>query len=391
MSCSPLHHALHVATGCLILTLPAAPAWGAAQQWEGTITFEGRGFTAPGSLSSAEPTLTVQVRNEALFGWSSSSVGVWLRVDPLNRDRIRIDARDISWYGAAGDLDLAVGFRRVFWGVLESAHLVDVVNQRDPDMRWPGHQTLSQPMVGATWSSGRSALEIYLLPWTRPRPFAGRRGRLWSNHPVDGSIYRYSESSLLRHLSWAARWSISAAAWDVGITYFGGTSRDPRFEPSGPAHAPHSLIPTYDRVHQFGGDVQYTGSSWLWKFEVITTDPASQRYLALGSGMEYAPVDYLSLFLEVLWDSRGTLATTSLEHDAFAGVRLLFQDGSVVGGTSIDLESGNVIGSVQATRRFGGNLAAAIEIRWFAGRELREPRHALLEETSISLFLQRYF
>jgi hypothetical protein len=180
-------------------------------------------------------------------------------------------------------------------------------------------------------------------------------------------------------------------AWDIGITYFGGIAREPWFEPSGPVHTPYLLIPTYDRVHQFGGDLQYTGSTWLWKLELVTSDPAPGRYVALGSGMEYTPVDYLSVFLEVLFDSRGRNATTSLEHDTFVGARLLFQDGSVTGGTSIDLNTGNVIASVEILRRLGNNVAAAFEFRWFAGRALREPPHALREETSVSLFLRRYF
>ncbi len=378
--------------GCLFLLAPTFDAYGATPQWEGEITFEGRAFvSSPASLTSTEPTLTAGFGNRTLFGRTDFRFGAWIRVDPLNPDRIRLDAKDIAWLGSAGEVDIAVGLRTVFWGVLESSHLVDVVNQQDPDIRWPRRRMLSQLMIASSWTSSWGTIDVYLLPWARPRPFAGRRGRLWSHHPVDGSVMRNADSSLLRYLSGAARWSLATTQWDIGITYFGGTAREPWFEPSGPAHTPYLLIPTYDRVHQFGGDVQYTGSSWLLKLELVTRDPAPGRYVALGSGVEYAPVDYLSVFLEVLFDSRGRNATTSLEHDTFVGARLLFQDGSVQGGTSIDFNTGNVIASMEIQRRFGNNVAAAFEFRWFAGRALREPPHALREETSVSLFLRRYF
>ena len=52
-----------------------------------------------------------------------------------------------------GEWELRVGIDQVFWGVTESQHLVDVVNQIDLVEHPNGVSKLGQPMVNITWSS----------------------------------------------------------------------------------------------------------------------------------------------------------------------------------------------------------------------------------------------
>ena len=74
----------------------------------------------------------------------------------------------------------------VFWGVAESQHLVDIINQIDFLEHPNGEVKLGQPMVHVTWTSDWGTLEFFGLPYHRPAhlPGPGRspalRGDSWT-------------------------------------------------------------------------------------------------------------------------------------------------------------------------------------------------------------------
>ena len=76
-----------------------------------------------------------------------------------------------------GEWELRVGVDQVFWGVTESQHLVDIVNQVDFVEHPAGEAKLGQPKVHFTWSSDWGVMEILGLPYHRARTFPGRAGR----------------------------------------------------------------------------------------------------------------------------------------------------------------------------------------------------------------------
>lgn len=369
-----------------ILMATFAPVTATAQ-WAAQVSAEGTVFVA--GSAQAEPTVGLRLQRFFPFQRGGFGVGLSARLDPANAGRNRFDIDELAWFDRLGDVDVVVGFREVFWGVLESRQLVDVINQRDPERRWPGAEKLGQPMVGIRWSRTWGDVQFFLLPWARPRPFDGMRGRLWSNAAVAESSRRYTGA--VAHVAWATRWSLRAGAWDVGASYFAGTARDPRFELADPEAGAPTVRPIYDRVQQLAIDAQYTGSSWLWKVEAASADPAPGRYVTLGSGIEYQPAAHLSLFAEFLYDGRGDEATTSLEHDVFVGGRLLYQDGRITAGAYVDAVSGNVIGSLELSRRYGDDTEFVLGLRGFFGREEDEPGYALREDGAISLLVRRYF
>ncbi len=358
---------------------------------QGELTLAKRFFsTAAESLRRIDPSLKVEFGKQFESGWLDLSAGVTVHLDPADRRRDRFDATASA--SSRGAMHVVAGLRKVSWGVLESADLVDVINQRDSDARWPSRATLGQPMIGGSWLSTWGTLELYLLPWARPRPFSGRRGLLWSEYEVLDSAHRYRDSALLsRHAALATRWSLSASSWQVGLSMFTGTGRDPQFTLDRAGGLDPGWIPVYDRIRQIGLDAQYTEALWLGKLEVVVRDATNGRHVAFGMGLELAPTDYLSVFGEVLYDSRGKDGTTSLEHDAFAGARLLFQDGSAVAGVFIDLVTANSTGCIMIERRLLNDLAVRLELRAFAGASAKEPPLALREQTSLSITLRRFF
>ncbi|MEP6146591.1 MAG: hypothetical protein ABJ201_04215, partial [Nisaea sp.] len=55
----------------------------------------------------------------------------YARVDQDDDSRTHVDLREANWLHFGDGYDLVVGADKVFWGVTESRHLVDIVNQSD--------------------------------------------------------------------------------------------------------------------------------------------------------------------------------------------------------------------------------------------------------------------
>ncbi len=363
-------------------------------QWRAEVSVGGQAFgnrVRARDLSAQEAALTFygSYRRSWDRGRQSLLVAPFVRWDPTGA-RTRIDLRDLSWAYLWERWELRVGVSELFWGVAESVHLVDVVNQRDPIVGGQGYVKLGQPLVAIATRRSWGSLELLLMPVFRERSFAGRAGVLWSSAPVETRLAELEPGGNWR-LDGAVRWSRTLGAWDVGVTGFRGRNREPRFSSAYDAEGRPVLVPDYDRVTQLGVDLQLTSGSWLWKLEAVTLDPKTGRYLAAVAGTEYAFADYLSVFLEYAFDSRGTEATTSFGDDVFAGARLFMQDGEVRAGVFLDRRSLNTVPSIQVKRRIGGASVLALEAGGFIGRRAREPWQAGRQHTYLSLTLVHYF
>ncbi len=172
----------------------------------------------------------------------------------------------------------------MFWGVTESRHLVDVINQTDLVEDIDQEDKLGQPMINFNLQRDFGRFELYLLPWFRERTFPGPNGRFRAPLPVDDGRPNYESSAEQSHLDFAFRYSHYIGNVDIGAYVFEGTSREPRFSiaPEG-----DRLLPVYDQMTQVGVDLQYTRDAWLWKFEAIGRDTRSDSFLAAVGGFEY--------------------------------------------------------------------------------------------------------
>ena len=72
------------------------------------------------------------------------------RFDHEDSARNLIDIQELSWIRVGEDWELRAGVRKVFWGVTESRHLVDVINQLDFTEGLDGEEKLGQPMVNVS-------------------------------------------------------------------------------------------------------------------------------------------------------------------------------------------------------------------------------------------------
>ena len=112
----------------------------------------------------------------------SLTLASFFRYDNADPRRTHADLREayLLLFGGIGDgeWELRVGVDQVFWGVTESQHLVNIVNQVDFVEHPAGEAKLGQPMVHFTWSSDWGVVEFFALPYHRARTFPGRAGRL---------------------------------------------------------------------------------------------------------------------------------------------------------------------------------------------------------------------
>ena len=278
---------------------------------------------------------------DSIEGWSFT-LAPFLRYDSADLGRTHADLREayLLLFGDFGDdeWELRLGIDRVFWGVAESRHLVDIVNQIDLVEHPYKELKLGQPMAHLTWSGNWGMAEFFGLTYHRPRTFPGRSGRLRLPLVVDNDQVSYESAAEQWRLDLAARYSHSFGPFDIGVSAFDGTSREPFMLPSTDFSGAPTLAPHYEQIRQFGLDTQMTAGSWLFKLEAIQRLDARDRlgrkvdYSASVVGGEYtfysilgSTVD-ISLLGEWNYDGRDQNATNVFQKDLFLAARFAFND-----------------------------------------------------------------
>lgn len=317
---------------------------------------------------------SIAIRPEYSIEWNKGYESVnfkgFLRVD-RDDERTHWDIRALYYQKAQNNWELSVGLKKVYWGVTESNHLVDIINQTDAVESFDGEDKLGQPMVQFSWITNKwGTFNFFYLPYHRKRTFAGREGRLRFATVIDKDDLGYESGAQEWRQDFAFRWQYYVGAFDIGVSHFYGNGREPLFifTPSGNINA------FYPVIHQTGIDVQITHEAFLWKLESIYRNADAQDFIALVAGVEYtfSNIDGngldIGLLGEYLYDERDELALTALQNDVFFGSRIAFndvQDTSILIGGIKDLEASSTIFSIEASRRFGTTWTVDLEARIF--------------------------
>jgi hypothetical protein len=387
----------------LLAALLAVPAAGAAGewQWSGDIGLGLRYFDQEPQYAGQEDGLEGSLVLNLEAAWSGERSRArfrqFLRLDSADSRRSHFDLREAYWAYEGAGWEVLVGFNKVFWGVTESRHLVDIINQtdlvEDPDQE----QKLGQPMVRALLECDWGQLEFYLMPWFRERTFPGEAGRLRPPLAVDTDAAVYESAAKEHHADFALRWSHYFGDVDVGVHAFQGTGREPRLLPAADGTR---LVPFYFQTTQAGVDLQYTRDAWLWKLEALARDGLEDRYFAAVAGFEYTffglrgGASDLGLLLEYLHDGRGeSEPVTVFDDDWFIGARWALndtQDSSLLAGVVLDSNSSEWFFSLEAQRRLGENYFAEMTVRLFNGDQTG-PLQVYDRDDYLELSLARYF
>jgi len=299
----------------------------------------------------------------------------FLRIDGQDDERTHLDLREAFWRRAGREWDVLLGVNRVFWGVTESRHLVDVVNQVDGVEDIDEEERLGQPMINLSTQRDWGNVGLFALTGFRERTFPGPGGRLRFALPVDTSRPEYASRAGKKHIDYAVRYSHVLGDWDVGAHLFYGTGREPTFavSPDGT-----ELIPVYGIIRQAGADVQYTHDAWLWKFEGIVRAGQGDTFGAVVAGFEFtyyqamrSAVD-VGVLLEYLYDGRdenpAVAPPTPFQNDLFVGTRIALndvQDSSMLAGATIDLDDQSTLFVAEAETRLSAHWRLAAKGRFF--------------------------
>ena len=379
--------AVALLAGAAILGMAAsahADDGGAEIEIFGEIEFEGTVF-------AEDPQFAPQERDDASVAGKLTFQAQWwdgdlsLRVTPFARldlvddRRTHFDLREAKLDLIEGDWSFTVGVDTLFWGKTEAVHLVDIINQTDAVEDLDDEDRLGQPMVRVGYLTEIGEFSVFYLPYFRERTFPGIEGRLRANPAVNTAAPVYDTGAEEWTPSFALRYAGVIGDVDLALSAFHGLGRDPAFFFDG-----ISLRPFYERITQFGVDVQYTSDATLWKGEGIwRLDQKNARFVdedfvALTGGLEhtlYGIFDTnadLGLIAEYAWDSRGKDALTTFQNDLILGTRLALNDEAdtaLLLTGAVDMSDGAVGLRLEADRRIAENWTLGVEGQAFLNND----------------------
>jgi hypothetical protein len=295
---------------------------------------------------------------------------------------------------------MRVGVGKVFWGVTEFLHLVDIINQTDLVEYIDGEDKLGQPMVNLSIPGKYGALDLFVLPYFRERTFPGKKGRLRSQVVVDTDEAVYESSAEEYNVDLAMRYSNTIGDWDFGIYHFHGTGRDPTLLLKTDAAGNPNLIPFYERIGQTGLDAQVVSGNWLLKLESLYRTGQGKDFFAGVGGFEYSVVNVassgidLGLIGEWAYDERGNEATTGFDNDLMAGARLAFNDAAsteVLAGVFQDLDSDGTALLLESSRRISDHWKITLDAFLLLESSRGDTFHDLRDDDNVQIEVAYYF
>ena len=304
---------------------------------------------------------------------SSFAFTPFFRLDSGDQERTHLDIRELTYLWLKEDFELRVGVRKVFWGVTEFIHLIDIVNQTDLVESVDTEDKLGQPMVNFSVSRDWGTVDIFWLPFFRERTFVGTGGRLRGASVVDETRTQYESAAEEWHSDWALRYSHTFGDIDMGLSQFVGTNRDPTLLDGTDSNGDDIKIPKYEQIKQTSLDVSYVIGEWLWKLESLyRTGQGNEDYFAWAGGFEYTSVGVFESSMDLgfvgewLYDDREDDADTAFENDIAGGLRLTVNDAAsseALLGWVQDVDTSARLLFLEASRRFGNNWLLNIEMR----------------------------
>jgi hypothetical protein len=379
-----------------------------AGELSGYVSVEGRAFFHDALYSGQErDNGSIAAEPEYYHEWedgSSFTFTPFARLDSADSERTHMDVRELNYLFRENIWFFRVGVGKVFWGATEFVHLVDIVNQTDLVEHIDGEDKLGQPMLQFGISPSWGNIEVFMMPFFRERTFPGQDGRLRDRRVVDVDDPVYESTSEDRNVDLAVRYSNTIGSADFGVYLFRGTDREPLLVPPNrinPADTDTTrLIPFYQKINQFGGDLQVATGNWLWKWEAYFRNGYAQDYFATVGGLEYTFFDIagsgndVGILSEYAHNDRNDGGLTLFQNDLFIGGRWTPNDAAgtqLLMGFAQDLEQSENLLTVEASRRFGDNWKLILEAWLFLESEPNGVLHSLRDDDFARLELAYYF
>lgn len=342
--------------------------------FSGEVGLEYRYYTSNGAYNNtAQHHSSVIFKPEYTKSWDNDrrvfTVLPFFRLDQQDFERSHADFRELSLVSSWSALELRLGISKVFWGVTESQHLVDVINQTDWVENPDGEQKLGQPMINPTLVTDNGTLDLFILPYFRERTFSGESGRYRGPLVVDTDRSEFLNSDKKKHIDIALRWMSHWQKLEWALSYFKGTDRDPQFRIDDTRSV---LIPVYGQSEQAGLEMQYVYKDLLVKAELLRKDSFEfGLYTSATSGFEYTLINVfngmdIGLLYEWLYDSRHKITPSGMYDASFFATRIAFNNAKsteLLAGIIIDDSTKNVsVARVEGSHRLGASYSLDVEI-----------------------------
>ncbi len=385
-------------------------------EWSGDISFQNRYFLHDPLAQNPEQHnnyLSISSEIEYYNNFDSDDKSVtftpFVRFDQYDKERSHGDIRELFYEQVYDGWELRLGISKVYWGVTESQHLVDVINQTDNVENTDGEDKLGQPMIKASFEKDWGVVDLFILAYFRERTFQDIEGRPRAFPVVDSNQANYESSDEEQHIDYALRWFQYFGDLELGLGYFNGTSREALFTP-GNRNGQTVLTPYYPQMQQASLDAQLTTEEWLWKLEAIVRDWQNidintaqlidESFFALTGGFEYTFVGVyesdadLGLVMEYLYDDRGIEATAIFQNDIMLGLRLAMNDADsseALLGVIYDLDNQERLISLEASKRFAENWTGTLEVRGFNKIDRLSRLKGIEDDDFIQIDIAYYF
>jgi hypothetical protein len=367
---------------------------------------------------------SVSFESEVYTQWDDDNQSLtfkpFYRFDEMDDERTHGDIRELIWHKLADQYELKAGIGKVYWGVTESNHLVDIVNQTDGVESIDGEEKLGQPMVQLMLERDWGNLDLFVLPYHRERTLAGSDGRLSAGFDYADAVYESDDEE--NNIDIAARYYSYIDEFEYAVSLFHGNSREPVV---GFDVISNQALPYYPIISQLGIELQYLNEGWAWKFEGIHRDGVSENtilgplgslvgvasagpsltvaddksYFATTAGFEYTQVGIwesridLGWVVEHMYDSRQEKSSqAAFEHDVLLATRWAANnsaDSTLLVGAVVDYEYQDFSLSIEGTTRLMEGLSLEIEARIFAPAK-DAPLYLFRDEDFVRLTLSYY-
>ncbi|MEB8433825.1 hypothetical protein OO007_16420 [Cocleimonas sp. KMM 6892] len=376
-----------------------------AAELSGNVAVEGRLFTTDPAYEKQTESggVSLSFLPEFKHKWDNEdqqfTFTPFYRWDENDDERTHGDIRQLDYLVSKGDWEYQLGISKKFWGVTESQHLVDIINQTDGVEGIDGEDKLGQPMFRVSRLTDTGSVDFFVLPYFRERTFSGVNGRFRTPLVVDTDAATYESASEDKHIDYAVHWSESLDEFDFGVHLFDGTSRDPDLR-IGQKNGEAVLVPHYPLITQLGLDLQYTGEAIIWKLEAIHRKRKGDDYSAAVGGVEYTLPAIsesgaeLGLLAEYHRDSRGEVANAPFQNDLFFGARLALNDedsSELLAGAFVDLDNSSKSLRLEASRRIGNGMKLNIEGQVFTDVDENDPFYTFSKDDYIQVELEKFF
>ena len=387
----------------LFAFIASAPSY--AGQWQGRVALESRLFFEDVEGPKADEQYSLLLEPEYYHSFDDGSVfnfKAMYREDSMDDARSKADLRELSYILVGDSFEVRMGISKVFWGVAESQHLVDIINQTDILENIDSEDKYGQPMVNLTLLRDWGTLDFFVLPYFVEREFPAIDARLSAPISVNESATSFASGAGNKRLDTAIRWSTTFDEWDIGIAHFSGTSREPILVPAFNGTG-FELQPHYTTIDQSSLDLQATFDNWLWKLELISNQGFDvDRYTAAVGGLEYSFFDIsgsgldLGVIVEYQFDDRKFNIMGNQTNNALVvGARLAFNDTQsteLLVGVSTFEKSGEQFYNLEASRRLGDSWKLALEARILDNvKRPISPFYSIKDDSFIMLELAKYF